>query len=159
MLRHLRDVTLFNLRHGTDTDKWLPLEAYAERPESFAEAVQYQPSWTREVMRAIGTTATHVDLASAAFVDFGRGKCKVRFIAERFPFREVHGVEFYRPLRDILAPTSAGSACAHASTAPMRRPGSPPPCGRPRPQPVLGGDLASGPGSAVGGRHLHEPDP
>ncbi|HUF55804.1 MAG TPA: hypothetical protein VMM55_04510 [Thermohalobaculum sp.] len=45
VLRHLRDVTLYDLCHGTDSDTWPPLSAYTERPENFAETVQYQPSW------------------------------------------------------------------------------------------------------------------
>ena len=122
VLRQLRDVTLYDLRHGTDTDTWLPLSAYAERPENFAEAVQYQPSWTREVVRAIERAGQHVDLSTAAFVDLGSGQGKVCFIAERFPFREVHGVEFYWPLHEIAVENARklGSRavfhCADAAT-------------------------------------------
>ena len=100
--RHFHDVTLYDLRHGTDTDTWLPLDRYEHQPENIVHAVQYQPSWTSEVRRALDALRCEIgDLSGHDFVDLGSGKGKVCFIAAGYGFRSVHGVEFYRPLHDI----------------------------------------------------------
>jgi SAM-dependent methyltransferase len=61
----------------------------------------YRPVWTDIFHRAVGELA--VDFARFAFVDYGSGKGKALLLAADYPFREIVGVEFARPLHDIAA--------------------------------------------------------
>jgi SAM-dependent methyltransferase len=100
---HFFDVTLFDLRHGTDTDTWLPIRAYADAPQNIRSAVRYQPSFTSEIRAMLDFVAKRLgpDIRHYDFFDLGSGKGKVCFLARDYGFAGNHGIEFYAPLCKI----------------------------------------------------------
>ena len=58
----------------------------------------YRPVWTYPFRQAI--EAIPCDLRQFTFVDYGSGKGKALLLASEYPFEEIVGVEFARPLHE-----------------------------------------------------------
>lgn len=100
---HFAEAAWFDMRHGTETSTWLPLRAYSSQPSNFDLAVAYQPSFSSEVRKSLGFVSRTVgrNLKDWHFFDLGSGKGKVCFIARKFAFAAINGIEFYPPLHEI----------------------------------------------------------
>ena len=82
---------LFDLRHGTDTFRRVPLRKLCINSEPRSRAAPYDasPVWPlRHLLRKFGVSGSDV------FVDFGCGKGRALLVAAGFPFRRVVGIEF-----------------------------------------------------------------
>ena len=89
----------FDRRFGTDTAGEVPLEAVGiEGSEIERGHGRYRPVWThvfRESLDRLG-----IDYRAYTFVDYGSGKGKALLLASDYPFAEIVGVEFARPLHE-----------------------------------------------------------
>jgi len=102
-LRRLKDEIVenlfFDLTYGTDTQTWLPLDRYAQQPENFHNAVQYQPTYTSQIRRSLEALKSVVnDIGEYDFFDLGCGKGKVVILAAQEKFNRIVGVEFFSEL-------------------------------------------------------------
>jgi hypothetical protein len=92
----------FDRRFGVDTAGELPL---TQLGMSGAEARRghgvYRPTWTHVFREALDKLP--IDLDRFTFVDYGSGKGKALLLASDYPFEEIVGVEFARPLHEIAA--------------------------------------------------------
>jgi hypothetical protein len=61
----------------------------------------YRPVWTRVLREALERIPG--DLGQFTFVDYGSGKGKALLLASDYPFQEILGVEFARPLHEVAA--------------------------------------------------------
>lgn len=125
--RQQRIDTEFDLRFGTDTAGEVALGEVGIVGDDVERGHgRYRPVWTHVFRAALAEL--HVDLSRFTFVDYGSGKGKALLLASDYPFREVVGVEFARPLHDIAVRNVAGyrsetqrcaavhSECADATT-------------------------------------------
>jgi SAM-dependent methyltransferase len=81
----------FDLRHGTDTLKWVPLTDLEIASSNKGFGVWYQASKARPLVKLLRLLNLPKD---GAFVDFGSGKGRVLLIAAALGFSCVVGVEF-----------------------------------------------------------------
>ena len=92
----------FDRRFGVDTAGEIPLsdvgiaDADIERGHG-----QYRPVWSDAFHEALRTV--HADFRRFTFIDYGSGKGKALFLAAAYPFEEIVGIEFARPLHEIAA--------------------------------------------------------
>jgi hypothetical protein len=92
----------FDLRFGVDTAGEVPLArvgiagADVERGNG-----QYRPVWTRVLRDSLERLP--IAYQRFVFVDYGSGKGKALLLASDYPFDEIIGIEFARPLHDIAA--------------------------------------------------------
>ncbi len=97
----VREDIWFDLRHRTDTI--LPVhnsELYDE--DEIQERERYVPTPFRVVRQCIELVAARMPLTGVNFVDMGCGKGKVLFEAAKFDFHRIKGIEFSRPLIEIV---------------------------------------------------------
>ena len=81
----------FDLRYGTDTMRWRPLQGLAIRSENVDSGRGYVATKTRFLRRFFAEIPPP---AGGVLVDFGCGKGRVLLVASRYPFRRIVGVEF-----------------------------------------------------------------
>jgi predicted RNA methylase len=86
---------LFDLRYGTDTVSFVPLETLTIAGRNVSEGTQYEPTRLRLVRRVLSSLDGPSD---GAFVDFGCGKGRVLLLAAHYGFRRITGVEFAKEL-------------------------------------------------------------
>jgi len=60
---------------------------------------RYRPVWTRVLSEALRRIPDNLE--GFTFVDYGSGKGKALLLASDYPFEEIIGIEFARPLHDI----------------------------------------------------------
>ena len=82
---------LFDLRHGTDTRRWVEAEELDTNSENKAHAVHYQATKARPFLKLLRSLDLPKD---SVFVDFGSGKGRVLLLASFHGFKRVVGVEF-----------------------------------------------------------------
>lgn len=80
----------FDLRHGTDTCRWVSLSQLAVPEQARRHGTDYQPTGTAEFRRLMAAIDPP---RSGAFIDFGSGKGRVVLMAAQYGFRRVIGVE------------------------------------------------------------------
>lgn len=91
LLRHALD-RRFDRRHGVETTGRIDLDSLSVHGENKAFGVYYEPTphaVFRRVMRELD-----VELGAYEFIDLGCGKGRVIFMAARYPFVRITGVEF-----------------------------------------------------------------
>lgn len=90
----------FDRRFGVDTAAEIALtDAGISAPDARRGHGLYRPAWEEIVRGALDRLA--VDLGRFTFVDYGSGKGKALLLASDYPFEEIVGVEFARPLHEI----------------------------------------------------------
>jgi hypothetical protein len=60
---------------------------------------RYRPVWARVLHAALG--ALRIEFEPFVFIDYGSGKGKALLLASDYPFAEIRGIEFARPLHDL----------------------------------------------------------
>ncbi len=83
----------FDIRHGTDTCRWMLLKDLSIRSENKVRGVRYEPArivLLRRMFKQIRRLIPH----GGVTVDLGSGKGRVLLIASEFGFTEARGVEF-----------------------------------------------------------------
>jgi hypothetical protein len=92
----------FDRRFGVDTAGEVPLaQVGITGPDVQRGHAQYRPVWTSVFHEALGRL--HVDFQRFTFLDYGSGKGKALLLASAYPFREIIGIEFARPLHETAA--------------------------------------------------------
>jgi SAM-dependent methyltransferase len=89
---------VFDLRHGTDTMRWVEVKALGFESEHKTNAVRYTVTKSKPLQRLMRKLNLPKD---GAFVDLGSGKGRVLLLAARFGFERVVGVEFCPELCNI----------------------------------------------------------
>lgn len=92
----------FDRRFGVDTAGEVPLtQVGMSGPEARRGHGVYRPVWAHVFHEAIRRLP--IDFGRFTFVDYGSGKGKALLLASDYPFEEIIGVEFARPLHDVAA--------------------------------------------------------
>jgi hypothetical protein len=78
----------------------------------------YRPVWSSVFHEAMG--ALPADLERFSLVDYGSGKGKALLLASDYPFREIIGIEFARPLHEIAERNIARYAAAGCRCSSIR---------------------------------------
>ncbi len=98
---HFRETTLFDLRHGTDTENWMPLSEYKETD---GDMKHYQASFTGEIIKCFHVLKSIARTESFTFYDIGCGKGKVLILAHKhLPCMGIIGVELDAGLAAIAS--------------------------------------------------------
>ena len=95
----LKDI-LFDVRHGTDTVVWQPLQSLDIASPNRERGNLYQATTTAALERIFGDVQPMLPEKSA-FLDVGSGKGKVLLVASEYGFTAVRGVEFSGQLCEI----------------------------------------------------------
>jgi SAM-dependent methyltransferase len=90
----------FDLRHGTDTCRWMLLGDLNIRSENKDRGVRYEPARI-VLLRKMFAQIRELIPSGGAVVDLGAGKGRVLLIASEFGFRRARGVEFAPELCEI----------------------------------------------------------
>ncbi|WP_051580913.1 class I SAM-dependent methyltransferase [Pseudonocardia acaciae] len=106
----------FDVRHGTDTCRWVRLSGLSVPEHARAHGTDYQPTGTAEFRRLMAAIDPP---RSGAFVDFGSGKGRVVLMAARYGFRRVIGVELSEELCAVARTNIATFRARVAHTSPM----------------------------------------
>lgn len=89
---------LFDLRHGTSTNGWIPSTELKTSSRNLKYSERYQATKSRPFRKLIG----HLRFPEGSvFVDIGCGKGKVLLLASGFGFKKVIGIEFSGELCQI----------------------------------------------------------
>jgi hypothetical protein len=105
----------FDSRFGVETAGDVPLsDVGITGPDLERGHGHYRPVWTHVLREALEQVPG--DLRRFTFVDYGSGKGKALLLASDYPFEEILGVEFARPLhavavRNIGRYSSASQRC------------------------------------------------
>ena len=98
-VERLRD-RAFDVAHGVDTSAEAKLtDLGVDATLARAGNGVYRAVWTDTFHRALA--AVPASLEGATFVDYGCGKGKPLLMASEYPFAEIIGVEYARPLCDV----------------------------------------------------------
>ena len=88
----------FDLRYGSDTFSWVDLADLSIVSRNTGRGEDYVPTKARPLAKVLKISGIE---PKGIFVDFGCGKARTLFIAAKFGFREVVGVEFSAQLCEI----------------------------------------------------------
>ncbi|MGH1455956.1 MAG: methyltransferase domain-containing protein [Alphaproteobacteria bacterium] len=99
---HVRENVWFDITNGTNTSSWLKKTDFKDKPKNFEHGVRYRASATSEICAALKTACKEINAADCGYYDLGCGKGKTNFIAaDRYPFIENIGIDYYQPLLDV----------------------------------------------------------
>ena len=98
LLRHTLD-RRFDRRHGVETVGRIELASLSVRGANKGFGVYYEPTPHAVFHRVI--SELDIDLESFEFIDLGCGKGRVMFMAARYPFARITGVEFANELAQV----------------------------------------------------------
>jgi SAM-dependent methyltransferase len=105
---YFMETQFFDLRHGTDTHRWLPKNAYDHQPKNFDHGVLYMCSWTSEIKAVFNATNAMLgpEFQEYSFVDVGCGKGKVilcweSLLRQRGITQQLVGIDYYGPLIEV----------------------------------------------------------
>ena len=91
----------FDLKYGTDTKTFVPLESLRIDSHNKTCGVEYQPTRAipfRKLIRMVNLPFVPKDIV---FVDLGSGKGRALLLAAEFDFKRIVGIEFSPELCDI----------------------------------------------------------
>jgi SAM-dependent methyltransferase len=89
----------FDIKHRVDTVGSINLEDLSFNSDSKVHGVYYEPTPKRVFYNIL--SGLNIDHREFEFVDLGCGKGRVLFMAARFPFRKITGVEFSPELAEV----------------------------------------------------------
>lgn len=89
----------YDRQHGVDTGGNAPLTAFGLSPEEAERGNNvYRSVWHDEFHSAM--RALPICLEETTFIDYGSGKGKAMLMASDYPFQEILGIEYARPLHE-----------------------------------------------------------
>jgi SAM-dependent methyltransferase len=107
-LQKVKRRTLYLKNYGVPDwffDKWNRVETAAVIPDELnldrpADAADYLPVRPQVLLRALSSLAMAIDYTKYVFIDVGSGKGRGVFLALRFPFQKLIGVEITKELHE-----------------------------------------------------------
>jgi len=93
---------LFDYKNGIDTLSAIPTKDLGLEDEAkIDQCSRYVPSFASCVRDILDRVQKDIDFNAGNFVDMGSGKGKVLFIATKYDFKKIIGVEYSKDLHDI----------------------------------------------------------
>ena len=105
-IKYFLEAHLFDIINGTETHKRLPLSEYKYKTDNFKNSVQYQASWTSEIINSYKFLKEKVKLNEYTFFDIGCGKGKVLMVWAKELSKNDHkqkliGIDNYQPFLKV----------------------------------------------------------
>jgi Histone methylation protein DOT1 len=88
----------FDLRYGTETKRWVELDKLDIKSENKKRGIRYEPTRVRHFRKLLNFLTFPND---SVYVDLGSGKGRLLFVASKYRFKRVVGVEFSHELCEI----------------------------------------------------------
>ena len=101
---HIKENVFFDIKYGTNTASWLPVEEFPQHIRNLEHGVRYRASYTSEVKRGIDQAIKYLGSEGYSeeqvhFTDIGCGKGKVIVqAAKEYDFKRVTGIDYNQDL-------------------------------------------------------------
>jgi 16S rRNA G966 N2-methylase RsmD len=100
-IRAVYEEFLFDFRHGVSTLSSVDKKDLEYEDFDLSEIVSYRPSFSSWTKESLDYLEKSVDFSKGNFIDMGCGKGKVLFVAAKYSFKKVIGIEYSGSLADI----------------------------------------------------------
>jgi len=101
-IKAVKEDILFEYINGIDTLSAVPTkELGLENSAALEQCSRYVPSFSSCVRDILDRLKSKIDFSSGNFVDMGSGKGKVLFVARKYDFKKIIGVEYSEGLHNI----------------------------------------------------------